>query len=896
MSFRKIMSGVSAVAIVFTFGMVSLPTDGWAQLEEMIVSVRKRDELLQNVPISINVLSADQIMRFNLDDIKDVAQYSSSLIYNQGFFPNDNRIIIRGVRNTRGRPSAAFLIDGIDVTSQSISQRGNSMLATTRLLDVERVEVILGPQSALYGRTAFGGAVQYISKDPSDEYEGHADVDIGNYGRYDVSGGVSGPVIAGVLGISLNGNYWDEKGFYKNRVRLFDLGGGGGWGMAGTVKWDPNDRWSFKARAEYTEDDFDEIARVVLPFNAVRSLLDSPDTIAATLPPLSLSDSPRPFFVGTIPDNAGGLMPKLTSPDPLTDKRYQGSWRDVLRVSLVAEWDLDFGTISSWSSYAEAESGFVKDGSNTSIGFGEPGMMTLTQLAAQRSSANTDTMQLSQEFRFASDWDGPVQFTLGGLYFQEKVDRVNQNISLGSFCRDNDGARGSSGDLCEFGAFGFEGDGAPFKAVQVTPSFLQRNIWSVSGYGLLEWEITEQWKITAEARYSDEDEHAWGWECDVFATWAAYSGGVEPGRGGTNFFGEAFADTPPEFICPRGPSNVLVRDPTFDDPAVQAVGRPRLEKHNEKFWTPRYTLEWTVDDDTLLFFSAAKAVKPGGTNAAVSGTWFDITFDGSIDENKFDRETLWSYELGVKKMWLDHTLRTNASLFYQNYKGRQVSTQQPDCCGSSTSLILNAGVSEIFGFELDTLWQANEHWTFSVGYTWLDTEYTEFTFLNQSESTIIEVGNCEPTFVPAEGITPAFDTCLVSLTGNRLEQIPEHNFVGRAMYTAPLLNTGLNWFFEADGFYTSDRWVDEFNAIRLQPYGLLNLRAGINAGDDWEILFYADNVLDNDTIIGADDVSIGVERELFNAISGERSQAPAGVVMAFLPDPFTFGVRARASF
>ena len=195
--------------------------------------------------------------------ISDVAEFSSSLIYNPGFFPNDHKVIIRGVRNTRGRPSAAFLVDGIDVTSQSISQRGNSMLATTRLLDIERVEVVMGPQPALYGRSAFGGAVQYITKDPSDEFEVHMNADVGSDSRYEVNGGLSGPAIADVLGLRLNATWWDQQGFYQELLTGSDIGGGDGWGLAGTAKLNAGERWSFKARVEYSSDNFDEVARVL---------------------------------------------------------------------------------------------------------------------------------------------------------------------------------------------------------------------------------------------------------------------------------------------------------------------------------------------------------------------------------------------------------------------------------------------------------------------------------------------------------------------------------------------------------------------------------------------------------------------------------------------------------
>lgn len=897
---RKSISYAVALLMVAP-AFVSFPTSGWTQIEEIIVTTRKREENLQQIPIAVNVLSAEDIVRLNILDVTDVARFSSSVIFNPGFFPNDNKIIIRGLRNTRGRPSAAFLIDGIDITSQSISQRGNSLLATTRLLDVERVEVVMGPQPALYGRSAFGGAIQYITKDPADEFEVHMNADVGSDSRYNVNGGLSGPVIEDVLGLRLNATWWDKEGFYQELLTGSDIGGGDGWGLAGTGKLHLGERWSFKARLEYSSDNFDEIARVLLLdntwLNGSVGCRTAPDgTVSSAFrsqggraPGAVCSGSSNPYFFGTVPDNAGDRQSDIASPDPLTGQPYQGSWRDLGRFSLVSEWELDFGTFTAWTGFTDADSGFIKDGGNGSIPGLIGGVMTDTVQRGQRSDSQTDTQQFSQEIRFASAWDdSPVQLAVGALYFNEEVDRVSENISMAVCSPGPDSDPPDTTSPCFDAALGRAlTSQETMPNVIVNPSPISRELEAWSVYGLVEWQFFDKWKFTAEARYSDETETTFGWDCDGARMQAQLAADLAAGLGDTLGFGGA---------CPRGPSSV---SPNLVN---QAIGMGREDQHDETFLTPRFALEWTPTEDTLIYLSAGKAVKPGGINVVVSGTWSDLDFDGDVDENEFGKETLWAYELGTKKTWLDGTLRTNGAVFFQDYEGRQVSTQQPDCCGSSTSKILNAGVSEIYGVEIDTLWQATDNLTLSVGYTYLDATYKEFINpFSDSGGTNREANNCKPIDADGDG---DFDFCEISFSGNELEGIPKHSFVGQAGYRRGL-NSSLDWLIEGDIIYLGDRWQDEFNQIELKSYTLVNLRLGL-AAEKWEVLAYVDNLFDEDTVQQAEDVSSGINRERIMReiheipipagagpgdfrISGAPS--PTGSAMAFLPDPRTYGVR-----
>jgi outer membrane receptor protein involved in Fe transport len=270
---RKTTLSVSgAVSALLTAPALLLTaTPGYSQaLEEITVTARKTTESLQEVPLAITALSEDDIERLNLQDLSDITQQDTSVQFDEGFTPSDTRITIRGLSPTRGRPNAATLVDGIDLTSEAVSNAGGSTLINPRLVDVQRIEVVKGPQSALFGRSAFAGAIQYITKDPSDTLSGDIFVNGNSQEDLELRGSFSVP-ITDTLGVLINGYGWDSRGVYKNTATDDYIGGGDGAGGSVTFKWEPTDNLGIKWRTEYSQDNFDV---------AAQSLLNGQNTIA----------------------------------------------------------------------------------------------------------------------------------------------------------------------------------------------------------------------------------------------------------------------------------------------------------------------------------------------------------------------------------------------------------------------------------------------------------------------------------------------------------------------------------------------------------------------------------------------------------------------------------------
>ncbi len=416
-------------------------------------------------------------------------------------------------------------------------------------------------------------------------------------------------------------------------------------------------------------------------------------------------------------------------------------------------------------------------------------------------------------------------------------------------------------------------------------SFVGRDTESWSVYGLIEWDISQAWKISAEGRYVDEETTVEGPVCDPLAT-EALTGLpplVDPITGGPAC----------QFVY-RGPSSTALSVAGGSLPVgtyVQAVTFTGSGTTDDSFFTPKVTLEWTPTDNQLWYFSWAEGKKPGGLSTVSAGTFF------SLEGREFEQETLTNWEIGGKTGWLDGSLVVNGAAFFQEYTDKQVGvTQFNPRTQSDFGSIENAGEAEIWGIELNAQWQPGERWLLSAGYTWLDAEYTKFESITGSANEVARSqfsGNGCLEIIPSA--TPNTDDirdrCRIDRTGNKIEDIPENAFVGGVNYTAPIGGGGLNWFAEANAIFTDERWIEENNVTLLDSYWLFDVRLGLKS-DSWDVLFYVDNLMDDDTSKSGIDVGSQTNTH----IQGQWPPGPTSGVVVNLPDPRIYGVRATFRF
>jgi len=811
-------------SVALAFGAES----AMAQIEEIIVTVRKREESLQEVPLTITAFDASALERNRIQDISDLAKYTPGLVFDEGFVPQDTRPQIRGLPATRGRPPVGVLIDGIDVSSESMLTAGGGMLANLRLLDTERIEVVKGPQSALYGRVAFGGAINYISKKPGDEFEGNLSIDIGDYSQLEVKGALSGPVNDKVS-LGLNAAYSQHDGYYNNSLNDQDLGGHESTGVSLAARLLPSDDLTVDARIMYSDSDYDPRAQTLLS-RSTNSSVEIPLPASAVGLLVPGFGGPTPLGATVFVPRPGEITssgPIFLSNDAVTGQPFEGSTLESFISSVQVEYNIsDTVTFNSWTGYTVAEAYQNQDvdffGAAPAFNLlPAPGGIAEPLPFLFQFDLETKTKQFQQEVRVGDLGSDGLRWAVGAQYWQERIDQENNNlISL------------------MLGIPGFPASAA-FNISQIaippdSDEYRDTDHWSV--YGIVEYDISDQLTASVEARYSDES-------LDV--------GWIVGGRGASGFIA-------PGFIIPGA-----------DQPIGVTVGSFQERESSDNFFTPRFTLEYQATDEALLYASVAKGIKPGGIST-IAGT--------SPDNGFFDPEKLWNYEIGAKTSWVDGTVIANVAGFYMDYTGKQVTLLEPnpDNAQGNDLVVRNAGEAEVYGLEFELVVAPTENLTLSAGYTYLDTEYTDFTVATTSALGIALAGNCTPLNLPTG--TQACDT---DFSGNPLERTPKNSLTLASNFVYPIQD---DWdlVFDVAAQYQSKRNQDSNEFHFFGSYWNVDARIGMQS-DQISVFLYGENIFDDDTVRSGQG-------------SGDFSALGNLAIITFEPPKAQFGLRAGYRF
>jgi iron complex outermembrane recepter protein len=419
---------------------------------DIIVTARKREESLQDVPLSISVVTSESIQRANLDNVSDLAFQTPGFSFRQGFGRTGGgggagvRPSIRGMSSVVGAPNAAFFVDGVFVSDN---------IASYQLDNLERVEVIKGPQSALFGRQTFSGAINYVTRRPGNEYEGRVRATIAQYDNYEVSGYISGPIIKDVLKAEINGRWFRFGGDYVNADSgKRDLGDQRSTNIGGRLLFTPGPNFEAIASVGYN---LDRDKGYIYNFqgSALNNCFAPP--IVATVPFPRTNTSRRGFYCGEVRT----LRSYAYNNDAIEAAGFNGLDREFVRASLQMTARTDSGfSLTSITAYNRNESITGQD--NTLLPSANPAFA----VDAIR------TRDFSQELRIQTPQDRAIRALIGGYYYQE------DNLDGFQFTNTNRTRRPFESD-----------DGVRSKSV----------------FGMIEADLTERFTVSAEARYQDEE-------------------------------------------------------------------------------------------------------------------------------------------------------------------------------------------------------------------------------------------------------------------------------------------------------------------------------------------------------------------------------------------------------
>jgi iron complex outermembrane recepter protein len=733
---------------------------------EIVVTARRTAERLQDVPIAVSAITGDQIAATGARGLEDIARQTPGFSFERTT-GTVAQPVIRGqaqARLTNPVQNVATFFNGIYL------QRPYQV--DSELLDLERVEVIKGPQSALFGRNAFAGAISYITRKPDlEERSARLEATIGNRDRRELKGAVSVPLAPGVISLGLAGSTTEFDGTWRNNHPLADASGGavrtrgrvGGYdnqGFLAQLRIQPSDILELNAfwnrRDIFIESpaNYQIASRGLVsafnlnnctPFEApAQARLGTNALICGKLPATPVLAAGEPRAPGIVADprsfsqdsrtNVGGVTLDLEASEALSFT-YQLGHTDADALS--------FGTLSR--DPQRGASGLVGPfaGFNGRVFFDSRG--------------NGEIRSTSHELR--ANFEREAFRVLVGGY----AARVRDFDYGASYATTPNSTAELNNILFPLGDLFPPGFSATNRRERVRGLF-----------GLVSAEVVEGVRITAEGRET--------WE--------------------------------------------RIRQQAATFPARTPVGT-QFEREFQYF-TPRLTVDWKPNDDTLVYASAARGVKSGGFNPAAT----------LPAERVYAPEKNWTYEIGAKTDLLS-TLTVNAAAFYVDWTSLQVNRSQTGGTIGTPLIIGNVGGAEVTGFEAQAVWRPIEALTLNLGGS-----YSRSRFKDGIVDPTVPRALCQnPVTLP-----PGSPACPYNgdIGGNRIPRTPNLQVNAGAAWRSDigeLFGEALALTARADASYQDKMFVDNTNTAFVPSRFLVDASVGLDGGW-WTLRAFVRNAFD----------------------------------------------------
>ena len=747
---------------------------------EIIVTAQRRAESINDVGMAIQAVDGETLDALRVTDVRDLTAVAPSFTVSQSY-QGVPTYTLRGIGfNTINLSSTSTVGTYVDEVAYAYP-----IMNTGPVMDLERVEVLKGPQGTLYGRNTTAGLINFITGKPTDSFEGSIKADLGNYQTYNFAGHISGPLGEGIAARIAFRSENSDKGWQVSNTRGERQGKVDKLGIRGSLAIDPADGTHFDLSVTWWQNKSDTVVGQGIGFTP------------ATNPTTGTSNSR--FF------NAPGLAAYIANNFPT--KATQADWAPYAQRSadigtglgldgplaednrfwgLKLRWDQDLGDtmkLVSLTSYNDFKRNALSDWS------GAPYEILLQNTVGRIKS-------FAQDFHVEGE-SGPATWLVGAYYANDRIIDSNrtmlgQNANVGLI-------RAAGAPLLASPIFNSGG----YTLAQLQQAFrtyedfgrIRTKTWSV--FANADWELSDQFKLTAGVRYTEDKQHYNGCSRD-------FNGNMLPN---VNVVNRAlYLQTYGVLAAPisQGQCN------TFD-PVTGTFGEVRsVLDENNVAW--RVALNWSPNSDTLLYTSVSRGYKSGTTpiNAA----------NLARQNAPVTQEKLTAYEVGIKATLADRAVLANLSAFYYDYADKQISTYFADPIYTALSRLDNVPKSKAYGVEGELTVRPATGLTLSANALWLKTRINDYDGTN------------------AAGQPQNFD-------GAEFIYSPEFQGSLTIAYDTPVSDT-LNLTGAVSARYQSksNTIFEDLDLYKVDAYGTVNASLGLKDESGWSVSLWAKNLFD----------------------------------------------------
>jgi iron complex outermembrane recepter protein len=832
-------------------------------LEVVVVTAQRREEKVQDVPIAISAFSSAELERRNVNDALALTQYVPNLVAtNNTGLSTANTYYIRGVGDGESLaskdPPVGTYIDDIYFSRQSANNFA--------YFDVDRIEVLRGPQGTLFGRNTTGGAVNVFLKKPGTIFKGYVEGGYGTYDQVSFRAGVDVPLSPKFL-TKLSAYYADDSGYVKNTTTGETLNDETGYGGRLGIRALPTDTIKWDAFATYMHAAGSNLVNLQCdPANST----DCGQRFATTGLRKDNNGATQYPFINIQPANGKGNLPLGNETDTyIVGSNFQFDF-GTTTVNLISgyvdtrqQYNLDFfdgRAAPGYTFVADPVTGLptafnipaLNNVSSGGIVRGRPGGFAI--------AADTKSTQFTQEVKFTGSlFNGFLDYVAGAFYLSEDNYSDFADISTGTGPAAAPPAN-------------------PYAATLLADRILRNSTESWAVYSQVDLNLTSKIKATAGVRFTDESKE--------------YN----------------FSDNRP--ACQVSPLPVTCIDNanfvSVDNdvnPATPSITIPRTQEI--QVWTPRFAINYKPNEDILLFASATRGFKSGGQSARSTAVRFLLPFDA---------ERVWSYEVGTRTEWFDRRLRLNLTVFLAQTEDLQggsafVTTNLTTGAQTLSFVTRNFAGFENKGLEFDIIAAPIPGLNLSLSGGYQDAEYvidpnrTDFygtlsTAAQQNECLAALGGRASLRGDTRSAIARAQSSCgngVVTPTGAIAEPIrtPKWTISGGISYDIPVGNLG-ELTPSLHFAYASDHEVGSANVSIWR-----NASGVLNAARDGEFVtgsFSEAHVLINGSVtFRSSDELLTVSLSCSNCLNEAFSQASLSN-FTYLNQPATWMLKARRSF